>query len=66
MLIAPGLMNVATTPKAMDADGQLAGTPSVTCDAIAIVVTEEGAALEARTISEGGGEDRHLKKRWIR
>ncbi len=44
VLIAPRLLKVGTKPKAIDADGQLAGTPSVTCDAIAIVVTEEGAA----------------------
>ena len=47
VLIAPRLMNVKTMPKAMDAEGQLTGTPSVTCDAIAIVVTEEGAAALA-------------------
>ncbi len=44
VLIAPRLLHIGTKPKAMDADGQLAGTPSVTCDAIAIVVTEQGAA----------------------
>ncbi len=47
VLIAPKLLQVATKPKPMDADGQLAGTPSVTCDAIAIVVTEQGAAALA-------------------
>jgi catalase len=45
MLIAPRLLRVATSPRAMDADGQLAGTPSVTCDAIAVVV--DGAGAEA-------------------
>jgi catalase len=47
VLIAPRLLHIGTKPKAMDADGQLAGTPSVTCDAIAIVVTEQGAAALA-------------------
>ena len=47
VLIAPRLLHIGTKPKAMDADGQLAGTPSVTCDAIAIVVTEQGAATLA-------------------
>ncbi|MDO8392047.1 MAG: catalase [Actinomycetota bacterium] len=47
VLVAPRLLQVGTTPKAMDADGQLAGTPSVTCDAIAIIVTEQGAAALA-------------------
>ena len=47
ILIAPRLLDVATEPTAMDADGQLAGTPSVTCDAIAIVVTKAGAAALA-------------------
>ncbi len=47
VLIAPKLLKVGTKPKTLDADGQLAGTPSVTCDAIAIVVTEEGAAALA-------------------
>jgi catalase len=47
VLIAPRLLHIGTKPKAMDADGQLAGTPSVTCDAIAIVVNEQGAAALA-------------------
>jgi catalase len=47
VLIAPRRLSVGTEPEAIDADGQLAGTPSVTCDAIAIVVTEAGAAALA-------------------
>ncbi len=47
LLIAPRLLNLRTTPKSMDADGQLAGTPPVTCDAIVIVVTEAGVAALA-------------------
>ena len=44
MLIAPQRIGVATTPKPVDADGQLAGTPSVMVDAIAVVLSEDGAA----------------------
>ena len=47
MLVAPRLLAVATKPKAMDADGQLSGTPSVTCDAVALVLDEAGAELLA-------------------
>ncbi len=47
MLIAPRLLAINTTPKAMDAEGQLAGTPSVTCDAVALVLAEGGAATLA-------------------
>jgi catalase len=48
MLIAPQLLAVATTPKPTDADGQLAGTPSITCDAIALVLDEAGAKALCR------------------
>ncbi len=44
LLIAPLIRSIATTPSPSDADAQLAGTPSVTCDAIAIVLNEAGAA----------------------
>jgi catalase len=44
VLIAPQIGSVRTVPKPMDADGQLAGTPSVTCDAVALVLDEQGAA----------------------
>ena len=43
VLIAPRLLAVSTTPKPMDADGQLAGTPSVTVDAVALVLTTTAA-----------------------
>ena len=44
LLIAPRLLGVATTPKPMNADGQLAGTPSVVCDAVALVLDDTAAA----------------------
>ncbi len=44
VLIAPKLLGVSTTPRPTDADGQLAGTPSVTCDAVALVLDASGAA----------------------
>jgi catalase len=43
VLIAPQLLGVRTTPKPLDADGQLAGTPSVLCDAVALVLDESQA-----------------------
>ncbi len=54
VLIAPKLKGIKTTEGIMDADGQLAGTPSCTVDAIALVLTEaaaqalckEGAAVQ--------------------
>jgi catalase len=45
VLIAPQLLGVRTSPKPLDADGQLAGTPSVLCDAIALVLDEAQAEL---------------------
>jgi catalase len=45
MLISTRLKNVKTKGGAMDADGQLAGSPSCLVDAIALVLTEENAAL---------------------
>ncbi len=47
MLIAPRLLGIATSDRVIDADGQLAGTPSVTVDAIAVIVDEAGAAALA-------------------
>ncbi len=44
VLIAPRLLAVPTTPRPTNADGQLAGTPSVTCDAVALVLDDAGAA----------------------
>ena len=54
VLIAKRLKNIKTKGGAMDADGQLFGTPSCTLDAIALVLTEtaaeelsrEGAAVQ--------------------
>ena len=43
VLIAPQLVGVHCKGGALDADGQLAGTPSVTVDAIAVMVTEAAA-----------------------
>jgi catalase len=43
MLIAPRLLNVATEGGALDADGQLAGSPSVMVDAIAVVLAADAA-----------------------
>ncbi len=43
VLIAPKLKGIKTTDGLMDADGQLAGTPSCTVDAIALVLTEAAA-----------------------
>jgi len=43
VLIAPQLLGVATKGGKLDADGQLAGTPSVTVDAIALMLTHEAA-----------------------
>ena len=43
MLIAKRLKNIRTKGGALDADGQLFGTPSCTLDAIALVLTEEAA-----------------------
>ncbi len=43
VLIAPQLMGVRCTGGTLDADGQLAGTPSVTVDAIAVLLTEAAA-----------------------
>lgn len=42
-LIAPRLKNIKTKGGTMDADGQLAGTPSCTVDAIALILTEKAA-----------------------
>jgi catalase len=64
VLIALKLLHVGTKPKAIDADGQLAGTPSVTCDAIAIVVTEQGAtslAEDAAAVQFVADAYAHLK-----
>ena len=64
MLIAPRLLGLATTPKPMHADGQLAGTPSVTCDAIAIVVDAAGAlalAADATAVQFVADAFAHLK-----
>jgi catalase len=44
VLIAPHVSGVATKGGKLDADGQLAGTPSVTVDAIAVILTERAAA----------------------
>ena len=43
VLIAPKKRAIATRPDPIDADGQLAGTPSVTVDAIALVLSKSGA-----------------------
>ena len=43
VLIAPHLVGVRCKGGALDADGQLAGTPSVTVDAVAVMVTEAAA-----------------------
>ncbi len=43
VLIAPQLVGVPCKGGKLDADGQLAGTPSVTVDAIAVVLTETAA-----------------------
>jgi len=43
VLIAPQLQGVRCKGGVLDADGQLAGTPSVTVDAIAVMVTEAAA-----------------------
>ena len=44
VLIAPKIRGVRTTGGAVDADGQLAGTPSCTVDAIAVVLSKDGAS----------------------
>jgi catalase len=44
VVIAKRLKNIKTKGGAMDADGQLFGTPSCTLDAIALVLSEAGAA----------------------
>jgi len=43
VLVAPRLKNIRAKGGALDADGQLAGTPSCTLDAIALVLSEDGA-----------------------
>jgi catalase len=43
VLIAPQIAGIAVKGGRLDADGQLAGTPSVTVDAIAIVLSEKAA-----------------------
>ena len=43
MLIAPHLKGVKVKGGVLDADGQLAGTPSCTVDAVAVVLTEAAA-----------------------
>ncbi len=43
VLIAPHLVGVKCKGGSLDADGQLAGTPSVTVDAIAVMITETAA-----------------------
>ncbi len=43
VLIAPQLLGVPCKGGALDADGQLAGTPSVTVDAIAVLITDAAA-----------------------
>ncbi len=43
MLIAPRLKGIKTGGGALDADAQLAGAPSATVDAIALVLTEQAA-----------------------
>ena len=44
MSIAPRLKNIQTTDGAIDADGQLTGTPSCLVDAIAVILSPEAAA----------------------
>ncbi len=64
VLIAPRLLAVATTPRPTDADGQLAGTPSVTCDAVALVLDEAGAKAlcsEAAAVQFVADAFAHLK-----
>jgi catalase len=43
VLIAPHVVGVRCKGGTLDADGQLAGTPSVTVDAIAVMLTEAAA-----------------------
>ena len=43
VLIAPQLLGVRCKGGSLDADGQLAGTPSVTVDAVAVMLTEAAA-----------------------
>ncbi|WP_194095748.1 catalase [Marivivens aquimaris] len=43
MIVAPQVANVPLKGGKMDADGQLAGTPSVIFDAIAVILTEDSA-----------------------
>ena len=43
MLIAPRLKGIKVTGGTMDADGQLAGTPSCTVDAIAVIFSDAAA-----------------------
>ncbi len=47
-IVAPRLKNIKTTAGSLDADGQLAGSPSCTFDAIALVLTPEAAAKLCR------------------
>jgi catalase len=64
VLIAPRLLRIGTDPEPMDADGQLAGTPSVVCDAIAIVVSADGAtalAADPAAVQFVSDAFRHLK-----
>jgi catalase len=44
VLIAPRLLGIASVSDGLDAQGQLAGTPSVNCDAVALVLIPEAAA----------------------
>ena len=48
VIVAPRLKNIRTKGGLMDADGQLAGSPSCIFDAIALVLTPEGAAKLSR------------------
>jgi len=47
-LVAPKVGGIATTTGPVKADGQLAGSPSVLFDAVALVLTAEAAAMLAR------------------
>jgi catalase len=48
MLIAPKVGGIKVKGGTLKADGQLAGTPSITVDAIAVVLTTEAAAMLSR------------------
>ena len=64
MLIAKRLKNIKTKGGAMDADGQLFGTPSCTLDAIALVLTEAASvelSMEAAAVQFVMDAYGHLK-----